>query len=118
MKSDGTSAFACLQSIDPDNPSDTLKDWFAKTPMKTKSEQPIDDGGPAFPIPMTAFPDGRVTDPYNGYGMGGMSLRAWFAGQALCGLVQDPNMTTSERAVEGAIEMADLMIAKLKGPSK
>jgi hypothetical protein len=111
MNSDGTSAFACLQSIDPDNPSDTLKEWFAKTPIKTESEQPIDDGGPAFPQPINDM--GTLT-----FDTTGMSLRAWLAGHALCGLVQDPNMTTSERAVDGAIEMADLMIAKLKGPSK
>ena len=33
---------------------------------------PIDDGGPAFPAPMCP----------QEYGLGGMSLRDWFAGQA------------------------------------
>jgi len=37
------------------------------------------DGGPAFPQPVIGATDGRACDP-------GMSLRDWFAGQALAGL--------------------------------
>jgi hypothetical protein len=41
----------------------------------------INDGGPAFPVPMVRYEDNffNVTD-------GGMSLRDWFAGQALAGI--------------------------------
>lgn len=41
----------------------------------------IDDGGPAFPIPDSHYPNGQVQ-----YGSNGMSLRDWFAGQALSGM--------------------------------
>jgi len=41
----------------------------------------IDDGGPAFPRASAATPSGIVVDT----GAPGMSLRDWFAGQALAG---------------------------------
>lgn len=41
----------------------------------------INDGGPAFPLP------GVMGQPVNE----GMSLRDWFAGQALAGLYANPN---------------------------
>lgn len=40
-----------------------------------------DDGGPAFPVPNEYYPNGQIQ-----YGFNGMSLRDWFAGQALAGL--------------------------------
>lgn len=40
------------------------------------------DGGPAFPVPDTHHPDGQIQ-----YGANGMSLRDWFAGQALAGML-------------------------------
>jgi hypothetical protein len=39
--------------------------------------KPINDGGPAFPVPDTYYPNGQVQ-----YGPTGMSLRDWFAGHA------------------------------------
>jgi len=42
----------------------------------------INDGGPAFPEAIAVGPSGDVYP-----GMGGMSLRDWFAGQALTGLI-------------------------------
>jgi hypothetical protein len=48
---------------------------------------PIKDGGPAFPLPMfTRQADGMPMSPQE-YGLGGMTLRDWFAGQALAGAV-------------------------------
>ena len=52
---------------------------------------PPDDGGPAFPVPVLADKDGTFisTHQWAGYmesGGGGMTLRDWFAGQALAGL--------------------------------
>ena len=42
----------------------------------------IDDGGPAFPVPMVETPTGEIM-PVTVYGdFGGMSLRDWLAGQA------------------------------------
>ena len=41
----------------------------------------INDGGPAFPIPDVPYPNGNVQHGWNG-----MSLRDWFAGQALTGV--------------------------------
>lgn len=43
------------------------------------------DGGPAFPQTMVDHPRG-LTCGADGYGYGGMTLRDWFAGQALVGL--------------------------------
>lgn len=40
-----------------------------------------DDGGPAFPEPVAVSPAGDVYPSYSG-----MTLRDWFAGQALAGL--------------------------------
>lgn len=42
-------------------------------------------GGPAFPQPPIVGPDGAVTFPW-GYGMQGMDLRDYFAGQVLTAL--------------------------------
>ncbi len=45
------------------------------------STEQINDGGPAFPVADTHYPNGQIQ-----YGCNGMSLRDWFAGQALAGL--------------------------------
>ena len=42
----------------------------------------IDDGGPAFP---------RTGNNYTEKYQSGMTLRDWFAGQALAGMLADPN---------------------------
>ena len=44
----------------------------------------MNDGGPAFPQPQ--FEDLNYSEAW-GRGMGGMSLRDWFAGQALQGML-------------------------------
>ena len=52
--------------------------------------QPINDGGPAFPAqPIHKFPDGAIIST----NQGGMTLRDYFAGQALQGLLSsiEPN---------------------------
>jgi hypothetical protein len=45
---------------------------------------PTDNGGPAFPVADTVYPSGQVQHGFNG-----MSLRDWFAGQALAGMLAD-----------------------------
>ena len=80
---------------------------------------PIDDGGPAFPMPSGDEPRVNTTTHYNE----GMSLRDWFAGKAI-----DSNMREAvewynagtqcdvyARAASGAYRMADAMLAARKG---
>lgn len=66
------------------------------------------DGGPAFPSTWMET---------NGYGvqfpciLTGMTLRDWFAGQALVGLLSDPNVTAeSGRLARVVYTMADAML--------
>lgn len=60
-----------------------------------------DNGGPAFPPVVMDAP--------------GMSLRDWFAGQALSGLLADPNVRSTdglfEHVAASAYIFADAMIA-------
>ena len=67
--------------------------------MSTKN-----DGGPAFPP--SAWPDYR-----------GMSLRDWFAGQALAGMLSSDGRPTGDQAkAEWAYDLADAMLrAREKG---
>ena len=67
------------------------------------------DGGPAFPRPpVLMVGDGPWPKPC--HGQTGMSLRDWFAGQVLCGLVMALN-TNIDRA------KAEMEIAKKAGIS-
>lgn len=63
------------------------------------------DGGPAFPIPS----DGMTA------GHNGMSLRDWFAGQALAGIMGNPNLMIALEKLKQdpascAYDMAEFMI--------
>ena len=61
----------------------------------------INDGGPAFPVEWKTF---------NG-GLGGMSLRDWFAGQALAGLLANTEChATPEGYASDAYMQADAML--------
>lgn len=80
----------------------------------------IDDGGPAFPQN-----DGAVNRINN---EAGMSLRQWYAGQALLGLLMDGTLVASSDAsrteasrhhcAREAFALADAMIAAGKEPRK
>jgi hypothetical protein len=69
------------------------------------SEQ-INDGGPALPTADAYHPSGQIA-----YGRKGMSLRDWFAGQALAGLLagrfstgdKAPNWANSSYAIADAM---------------
>lgn len=76
----------------------------------------IDNGGTAFPGPNFT----QSGNP-NGHSMG-MTLRDWFAGQALSGVVvqcagdaRALGQTTEQMLAERAYELADAMIAARKG---
>ena len=65
------------------------------------------DGGPAFPL--------TVPDKY-GRAPSGMSLRDWFAGQALAGLMSDPGLRPCsveefEHMAARLYQVADAMLA-------
>jgi hypothetical protein len=48
---------------------------------------PINDGGPAFPVPDVECANGQIQ-----YGSSGMTLRAWLAGKAMAGILsQSPS---------------------------
>jgi hypothetical protein len=53
----------------------------------------IPDGGAAFPVPDTIYPNGQVQ-----YGHNGMTLRDWFAGQSL-------QATNFEECIKLAVEV-------------
>jgi len=71
------------------------------------------DGGPAFPLQIAPLPDSEIQC--------GMSLRDWFAGQALQGLMsnyellkmldeQSPKLPTRHVAAQHAYGFADAML--------
>lgn len=79
------------------------------------------DGGPAFPAPMwTRQADGQPMCPQE-FGLGGMTLRDYFAGQALAGLLASQihgmtNMPSKGPFARLAFDAADAMLAeKSKG---
>ncbi len=66
----------------------------------------MNNGGPAFPIPGGSSP----FKPDNGYD--GMSLRDWFAGQALAGILANTaRLGIIEEAASTAYAYADAMLA-------
>lgn len=64
----------------------------------------INDGGPAFPHPAGWRRDPEISD--------GMSLRDWFAGQALAGILGASPPPFCEDAAEDAYRYADAMLAE------
>lgn len=45
----------------------------------------VNNGGPAFPVPIIVQQDTKTEDVFDFVGLSGMSLRDWFAGMALQG---------------------------------
>ena len=76
-----------------------------------------DDGGPAFPQTETTYEprwDGASEMYANVRSYGGMTLRDWFAGQALYGLFSCISQAPNEVIARQAYAMADAMIAERK----
>ena len=71
-----------------------------------------DDGGPAFPREEVVMRDGTRYGPVQP----GMSLRDWFAGQALAGLCAAQVSPSVVVVVEEAYQLADAMLAARKEP--
>ena len=83
----------------------------------------INDGGPAFPVPIASSQPGELVSACE-LGAGGMSLRDWFAGQALQQFVgeRDHQVWAHQRFEEArhtiakaAYNIADAMIAARSG---
>lgn len=78
-----------------------------------------DDGGAAFPQHAFTNNNGEVVTPSCYFpDVSGMTLRDWFAGQALAGLLACPtivNGTSSEQYSIASYKLADLMLAARKG---
>jgi hypothetical protein len=70
----------------------------------------IEDGGPAFPRPdeRGLMSEGLLEGSF------GMSLRDWFAGQALSTAYCNENSTDPDKVAEWAFQLAGAMIAARK----
>jgi hypothetical protein len=70
----------------------------------------VDDGGSAFPIP--AYEEGTLAGRFSsGHPpQPGMSIRDWFAGQALAGLLASPHTSKIDKLPELAFCIADAML--------
>ena len=66
----------------------------------------INDGGPAFPFVSWQSPNGMVSTAHTN----GMTLRDWFAGQAMAGTVNFPEAPSFVDAAKHAYNMADAMM--------
>lgn len=81
------------------------------------------DGGPAFPVEVTNYGDrnmtigGIVVPPGAMMQFAGMTIRDWFAGQALAGMLADQNYDeTPQKAAASCYRVADAMLAKRAKP--
>lgn len=76
-------------------------------------EKVVDNGGPAFPEL------GNVGYNSDWQSESGMTLRQWYAGKALTGIVERMNprgdFPTEQIAARMAVRYADALIAELKG---
>ncbi len=80
-------------------------------------DEQIDDGGPAFPLPPT--PDPRSGNAHGVVtwesGFGGMTLRDWFAGQVMVGIMAYGHSESTEESAHNAYTIADAMLEARKG---
>ena len=75
---------------------------------------PIDNGGPAFPLNMPPVYREHATPCYEAQaGASGMTLRDWFAGQAIVGLANQNELKDKDLA-RFAYVLADEMLSARK----
>lgn len=76
---------------------------------------PVDDGGPAFPVPPVG-----TGDPRDGMSRGhdGMTLREYFAAQALAGMMASGSSHHAKAVAKLAVEYADALLAELRKGDK
>jgi len=78
----------------------------------------VDNGGPAFPRTGNFTPDGEPR--FDSVSLDGMTLREWYAGQALAGLCANSALIDNVTSVSASAvarwsnEIADAMIAERK----
>ena len=88
------------------------KEMTSPSMNNTDMNTPINDGGPAFPVPAETYPNGDYQ-----WGTFGMSLRDWFAGRALTGILahsttcNDQAWKSDACAAGWSYSLADAMIA-------
>lgn len=75
---------------------------------------PINDGGPAFPRPATVQSEIDAVSGVHEPGSPGMSLRDYFAGQAIAGLARSgaPDRLNVNEIAEAAYRIADALLAR------
>lgn len=66
------------------------------------------DGGPAFPRPLDPYPN--LQGNHHEGGPAGMTLRDWFAGQALAAIIVNGAAANSVERAKDAYTHADAMI--------
>jgi hypothetical protein len=72
----------------------------------------VDDGGPAFPRPTSTDEASERCNVF--YAQDGMTLRDWFAGQALSNAYTQADVDP-DRIARWSYELADAMLAARKG---
>ena len=65
------------------------------------------DGGPAFPKHTVELPSGELQ-----WGAGGMTLRDWFAGQALVAIAQQSVVTHAQHAKQAGVSAEAIVAGK------
>lgn len=102
---------------------DDAKRFLDNYQPETSDPSPVDDGGPAFPERPWIRNPGTADEAEcwpGEYGCSGMSLRDWFAGRALGGMLANEQVNTaSDRDLEmipaTSYGIADAMLAVRKG---
>ena len=84
---------------------------MAKSPAETQADHlaTFGDGGPAFPTKMDRY------EQATGSAALGMSLRDYFAGQALIAVMSQINVDSSDTAAALAYDIADAMLEMIRG---
>jgi hypothetical protein len=75
--------------------------------------EPINTGGPAFPVPLNPGQSWQGMAPCDG-----MTLRDYFAAQAMQGMLPRPGSIDPKQDAEFAYKMADAMLKAREGGAR